>query len=109
VVERDTHHAIGAAGFKGPPDATDAVEIAYGIVPSLEGRGYATEAASALVTYAFEHEQVRLVRAHTLPESNASTRVLTKCGFRKTAEVVDPDDGPVWRWELVRQGEVLPR
>jgi RimJ/RimL family protein N-acetyltransferase len=52
---------------------------------------------------------VRLVRAHTLPESNASTRVLTNCGFRKTAEVVDPDDGPVWRWELVRQGEVLPR
>ena len=104
VVGRGTHSAIGSAGFKGPPDPSRAVEIAYGIVPSFEGRGYATEAAAALVSYAFEHEQVTLVRAHTLPEANASTRVLMKCGFRQTAEVVDPDDGPVWRWELVREG-----
>lgn len=103
VVERGSHSAIGGAGFKGPPDANGMVEIAYGIVPSLEGRGYATESAAALVTFVFEQSQVRVVRAHTLPESNASTRVLMKCGFRKTAEVVDPDDGSVWRWELVRQ------
>src|SRR6266702_2366495 len=42
---------------------------------------------------------VRLVRAHTLPEENASTRVLLKCGFRHLGTVVDPEDGPVWRWE----------
>lgn len=99
VVHRDTRAAIGSAGFKGPADATGMVEIAYGIVSSFEGRGYATEAATALVTYAFEHAHVRLVRAHTLPVPNASTRVLVKCGFHRTGEVVDPDDGPVWRWE----------
>ncbi len=37
--------------------------------------------------------------AHTCPEPNASTRVLTKCGFRRVGEVMDPDDGLVWRWE----------
>ena len=40
-----------------------------------------------------------LVRAHTLAERNASTRVLEKCGFGLVGEVVDPEDGPVWRWE----------
>ena len=90
---------IGTAGFKGPPDRTGVVEIAYGIVPSFEGQGYATEAAAALVGFAFASDDVRLVCAHTLPASNASTRVLLKCGFRHTGTVFDPDDGPVWRWE----------
>ena len=70
--------------------------------PDSEGNGYATEAAQAMVDYAFQNERVLLVRAHTLPESNASTRVLTKCGFRRVGQVVDPDDGPVWRWEKQR-------
>jgi len=54
---------------------------------------------AALVRFAFASEHVQLVRAHTLPVSNPSTRVLLKCGFRDIGEVVDPEDGPVWRWE----------
>ena len=75
------------------------MEIAYGIAPEHQGKGYATEAAEALTAYAFGSGQVRVVRAHTLPESNASGRVLTKCGFRNIGEVIDPEDGLVWRWE----------
>ena len=40
-----------------------------------------------------------MVRAHTFLEANASTRVLTKCGFRSVGEVFDPEDGLVWTWE----------
>ena len=101
VIHRDRRAVIGSAGFKGPPDAAGVVEIAYGIVPSHEGQGYATEAAAALVTFAFDHG-VELVRAHTLPVANASTRVLMKNGFHHVGPVVDPDDGPVWRWERSR-------
>jgi ribosomal-protein-alanine N-acetyltransferase len=36
----------------------------------------------------------------TRPEYNASGRVLTACGFERTGEVVDPEDGLVWRWDL---------
>jgi RimJ/RimL family protein N-acetyltransferase len=68
-------------------------------VPGSEGRGYATEAAAALVDFAQRDARVRVVRAHTLPERNASTRVLTKCGFELRGEVIDPEDGLVWRWE----------
>ena len=99
VVHRESGSVIGTAGFKGPPDEDGTVEIAYGIVPAYEGRGYATEAAAALVEFAGESGRVRLVRAHTLPTPNASTRVLAKCGFEHMGEVIDPEDGPVWRWE----------
>jgi ribosomal-protein-alanine N-acetyltransferase len=102
LVHRGTRAAIGSAGFKGPPDSTGTVEIAYGIAPSFEGQGYATEAAAALVGYAFDTPRVELVRAHTLPTANASTRVLAKCGFGHVDTVVDPEDGPVWRWERTR-------
>ena len=99
IVHRDSGGVVGRCGFKGPPDVDGVVEIAYGVEPEHQGKGYATEAAAGLVSYAFGHRQVCVVRAHTLPEPNASTRVLTKCGFRRVGEVIDPDDGLVWRWE----------
>jgi ribosomal-protein-alanine N-acetyltransferase len=99
IVDRERRCVIGSAGFKGPPDSSGMIEIAYGIARGSQGRGYATEAAMALVEFALRSGEVRLVRAHTLPEANASTRVLLKCGFRHTDSVVDPEDGPVWRWE----------
>jgi [ribosomal protein S5]-alanine N-acetyltransferase len=102
LVHRAARTVVGSAGFKGPPDSTGTVEIAYGIAPGFEGRGYATEAAAALVAFAFATPAVQLVRAHTLPVANASTRVLAKCGFHHVGTLVDPDDGPVWRWERSR-------
>lgn len=102
LVDRDRQCVVGTAGFKGPVDAEGVVEIAYGVAPDYQGRGYATEAASALVRFAFANDDVSVVRAHTLPEPNASTRVLTKNGFRHLGEVIDPEDGKVWRWELPR-------
>ena len=101
MVHRDNDVVVGMAGFKGPPGADGMVEIAYGVVPEHQGKGYATEAAEALAAYAFASGRVRVVRAHTAPVSNASTRVLTKCGFRHTGEVIDPEDGLVWQWEKV--------
>lgn len=105
VVHRESGSVIGSAGFKGAPDASGMVEVGYGIVPSYEGRGYATEVTKLLVAWAFASGQVRVVRAHTLPESNASTRVLGKCGFAFEGEVMEPEDGRVWRWGRSRDVE----
>jgi RimJ/RimL family protein N-acetyltransferase len=99
LVHRHTGIIVGLCGFKGPPDSDGMVEISYAVNPEHEGKGYATEAAGAMVAYAFGHAQVRVVRAHTLPQPNASTRVLTKSSFRQVGEVIDPEDGLVWRWE----------
>jgi RimJ/RimL family protein N-acetyltransferase len=102
IVHRESGWIIGCAGFKGPPDESGLVEIGYGIAPGFQGQGYATEAALALVEFAFADSRVRLVRAHTRPGPNASTRVLAKCGFKSVGEVTDPEDGLVWRFERSR-------
>jgi RimJ/RimL family protein N-acetyltransferase len=99
---RESGTSVGTCGFKGPPSTDGVVEIAYGIAPEHQGKGYATEAAQALVTYALTFEEVRVVRAHTLPGSGASKRVLAKCGFCHVSEVIDPEDGLVWRFEKHR-------
>jgi [ribosomal protein S5]-alanine N-acetyltransferase len=96
----ESGEVIGNASFTGPPDADGTVEIAYGIVPDYQGRGYATEAAQALVAYARADSRVRTILAHTLPARNASTRVLEKCGFQHTAELDHPTDGLIWLWEM---------
>lgn len=96
---RESGAVIGTCSFKGPPE-DGIVEIAYGVAPDQEGRGFATEAARGLVDYAFAHGDVRLVRAHTLPGASASKRVLAKCGFRYVGGIVDPEDGPVSRFEV---------
>jgi RimJ/RimL family protein N-acetyltransferase len=99
VVHRDEDRVIGSAAFKGAPDEDGVVEIAYGIAPAYEGRGYATEAAKALVAFARERVDVTSLRAHTKPENGASGHVLAKSGFQHVGEVEDPEDGLVWRWE----------
>ncbi|PYP29662.1 MAG: hypothetical protein DMD49_12730 [Gemmatimonadetes bacterium] len=71
-------------------------------------RGFATEASTALVAFAFASGLVRRVCAHTLPAHGASTRVLAKCGFTFVGDVVDPEDGRVWRWEREQGSQAEP-
>lgn len=102
AVELEGNRLVGVCCFKGNPTESGEVEIAYGTVPSFEGNGYATQMAAALRDIAFRSTAVSRVIAHTLPESNASARVLQKSGLKFMGEVVDPEDGRVWRWELAR-------
>lgn len=107
LVHRDSGAVVGPCSFKGPP-AAGVVEIAYGVSPDQQGKGYATEAAQALVAYAFSFGEVRVLRAHTLPDATASTRVLAKCGFRHVGDVIDPEDGLVCRFERALDDYVVP-
>jgi [ribosomal protein S5]-alanine N-acetyltransferase len=98
VLLRDTSEAVGSCGFKGLP-ADGIVEIAYSTDAAHTGKGYATGAAQALADYAASRSEVCLIRAHTLPDGSASKCILAKCGFRYVGEVIDPEDGPVSRFE----------
>ena len=93
---------IGIGGFKGPPTNGE-VELGYAIAPARRERGLATAVVSVLLRRAAA-AGVTTVTAHTLAEPNASTRVLTKSGFTRTAEIEDPEDGPIWRWERPTRG-----
>jgi ribosomal-protein-alanine N-acetyltransferase len=100
AIESPENRLVGVCAFKGNPNAAGEVEIAYGTVPEFEGRGCATRMAEELVQIAFRSPTVRRVIAHTLPEPNASGRVLQKAGLSKVGEVIDPEDGRVWQWEI---------
>ena len=99
VIHKIDNVLIGMGGFPGHPSSEGVAEIAYGIAPSYQGKGYATEVANALIDFASRDSRVRTICAHTLAETNASTRVLEKCGFKKVGEIVDDEDFAVWRWE----------
>lgn len=99
ALDRDTREVVGTCGFKGNPDGAGTVEIAYATLKSFEGRGAGTAMAGQLTTIAVREAVVRRVIAHTLPERNASCRVLEKSGYAWAGEEIDPEDGKVWRWE----------
>jgi len=71
---------IGSCAFKGPPDSKRAVEIAYFVAPGYRGRGFAGEAARALVAHGFETGRVAIVRAHTLPDDGSRGRARLALG-----------------------------
>jgi RimJ/RimL family protein N-acetyltransferase len=57
-------------------DANDGIQW-----PALWGRGLATEAARAILTFGFEAMELHRVEAMVDPENLASLRVLEKLGF----------------------------
>ena len=91
---------VGWGGFKGAP-AHGRVEVGYEIAPARQGRGLATAALRAMVAEAFADARVETVIAHTLPEPNASTRVLEKVGFHFDGAAVERG-AAVWRFSLRR-------
>lgn len=97
---RPDQAVVGLGGFKSVPDPEGRVEIGYSIAPRYQGQGFATSAARQLIEMAFASASVSCVCAHTLAESNASTRVLEKCGMALVSELIDPEDGKIWRWEI---------
>jgi RimJ/RimL family protein N-acetyltransferase len=83
--------AVGVAGYKGPPDAENEVEIGYSVLPSYHRRGLASEAVAALVAHAFDLHGVNRIVAHTLPHLDASIGVLHRTGFTLEAELDGED------------------
>jgi len=77
VIERDGE-VIGKAGCWKLP------EIGYILHPSAWGRGYATEALTAVVAHVFANHAIPEIIADVDPRNTASLAVLTKLGFRET-------------------------
>ncbi len=104
-VTRDPPELVGWGGFKGPP-RDGVVEVGYEIAEARRERGLATAATRAMLAEAFAAERVTAVIAHTLPERNASNRVLEKAGFRFEGEAQE-DDEVVWRFSLARPASTV--
>ncbi|MCH7591388.1 MAG: GNAT family N-acetyltransferase [Planctomycetes bacterium] len=84
IIRKEDRILIGGAGFKGMPDA-GRVDIGYAVLDAFQRRGYATEAAGALIDWAFSDPRVDRIVGETLPHLSASIRVMQRLGF----ELVD--------------------
>ncbi|WP_108245991.1 GNAT family N-acetyltransferase [Muricauda brasiliensis] len=103
LIHKKDNRLIGSGGYKGKPTSDGTVELGYEIAPAYRNKGLATEMTKGLIENAFKKSSVKTIIAHTLGYENPSTKVLLKCGFEKVEEINDPEDGPIWKWELQRQ------
>jgi len=78
---QDGGDLVGTCGLR-LETAHGRAEIGYWIGKEYWGRGVATEAARAVVEYAFEHLQLHRVHAHHYSRNPASGAVLRKIGMR---------------------------
>ena len=90
IEQKDGTH-IGDLCFKGITEE-GVTEIGYGIDEDYQGRGYATEAVSALVDWAFRQPGITCAMAETEADNFASQKVLRKAGFMPTGEI--GEEGP---------------
>ena len=90
-----TRVVVGDVGFHSRPDDAGTVEIGYGVLPGYRRRGYATEAARALVAWALDQPGVGRVVAECEADNAGSIRILEKLGMRRTGA-----EGKLVRWTL---------
>lgn len=84
---------IGELCFKGIDGSSS--EIGYGIAEDYQGFGYATEAVTAISSWAFAQNTISCVTAKVDPDNLASIKVLEKSGFEPTGRI--GEEGPIYR------------
>lgn len=82
---RADRRTIGGVDFHGPPDEHGSVTIGYGLVPWARGKGYASEALRALLSFA-RSQGVASVKGDADHDNTASQHVMTAVGMRPSGE-----------------------
>ncbi len=96
ILSKENLEIIGSCGFA-RPHGTEEIELGYLLARKFWGKGLATEAAAACLTYGFEKLEFREIIALTDLENVASHRVLEKIGFvRKGIELFDGEENLVY-------------
>jgi ribosomal-protein-alanine N-acetyltransferase len=86
VLHDSTNILIGDIGFKGLPNEHGEIDLGYGIVQSETQNGYAKEAASGLIEWAFKQAGVKTITANCSKDNFASQKILTFLNFSKVEE-----------------------
>lgn len=93
VEERQSGRLIGEVGFLDlhrdmTPMTEGTLEAGWGIAPPMQGKGYATEAMSAAITWADEQFAGQRMTCIVELENKPSLRVAEKIGFRRIGELI---------------------
>jgi RimJ/RimL family protein N-acetyltransferase len=104
--------AIGWISLRVGDQARGTAELGYSLLLDHRGFGYASEAASAVCTMAFERSDLRRIEACCVPQNLASRSVLERVGFtelkvQRHGAVVRGAAVDIVIYELPREG--VPR
>lgn len=90
---------VGICGLIQREELED-VDLGFAFLPQARGRGYAFEAASAIVEHGRRELGLRRVVAIVSPENVVSARLLEKLGFRfeKVLRLTEGDEVRLFAW-----------
>ncbi|MBE9171360.1 GNAT family N-acetyltransferase [Pleurocapsales cyanobacterium LEGE 06147] len=86
IVENASSQTIGYCGLR-YLDELDEVEVLYGLARAYWGRGIATQAAKAAISYGFNGAKLDRIIAMALPDNLASRRVIEKAGLQYEKQI----------------------
>ena len=89
IVRTQDEQLIGRCGFKITNPEQHEAMLWYVSVPTVWGQGYVTEAAQALLTFAFEQLSLHRIFVDIDPRNTASLRVAEKLGMRREAHFIE--------------------
>ena len=93
MVERTPARCFaGYINFHDPPNETGIAEIGYTVLPDFRRRGYAEEAARAMISWAAQ-QGATTIRASIAPTNAPSLALAAKLGFVQTGSQWDDEDG----------------
>lgn len=79
----ETGNLIGTCGFHNWAKRVNRIEIGYELKQEEEGKGYMTEALTAIISFAFSELQIHRIGALIHPENTPSRKLVTKLGFQE--------------------------
>ncbi len=80
---------IGQVSNQEKEEGTTIRDVGWYIDPAYQGKGYATEAAKAMIDYMFKKVEINGISSGAVKDNIASCKIFEKLGFRKIAEVIE--------------------
>lgn len=101
VTLRDGGRLIGNCGVRLAAAGAHEGEIGYELAPDEWGKGYATEAARAIVRFGFEELGLHRIAAWTVADNTGSARVLQKLGMTLEGRLRDRERYKGRYWDVL--------
>lgn len=101
VESKESGAAVGSCGLL-KRDTLPDPDIGYAFLPEYWGRGYAAEAARAVLQYGHLEHRLPRILAITSPDNERSIRVLQSCGmhFKRMLEMAERDQVKLFALEF---------
>jgi [ribosomal protein S5]-alanine N-acetyltransferase len=100
IILKETNTLIGWAGLKYNTETVNNkvnfYDIGYRLNEKYWGKGYASEASFAWLSYAFEVMKIELIVAAAHTNNRASNKILQKIGMLQSEQYLE--DGISWNW-----------